>query len=242
MMSNKVHRIRMIAGPNGSGKSTFIELLKTVVNIGFYINPDDIEASLLKKPVLHFTDFGFKTTPKQFIDFANEKGTIGSHSFKTKIVKGVSIKNNILVINPVLVNSYTASLLADFLRIQLLKNNISFTFETVMSHPSKVYIIAKAASLNYKTYLYFVTTSQPSVNLERIKSRIKKGGHNVSPKKTIERFYRSIQLLPEAIKKCNRAFIFDNSTSLSLIAEFKNGKNLSKSPAFKKFISKITGI
>lgn len=240
-MSNKVHRLRMIAGPNGSGKSTLMDLLKTVVNTGFYINPDDIEASLLKKPILHFTDFGFKTTPEQFIDFVHEKSTIGSDSFKAKIARGVSIQYNVLVINPILINSYTASLLADFLRTQLLKNNLSFTFETVMSHSSKVDIIAKAASLNYKTYLYFVTTSQPSVNLERIKSRIKKGGHNVSKEKTIQRFYRSIQLLPEAIKKCDRAFVFDNSTSLSLIAEFKTGKNLSKNSAFKKFITKITG-
>ena len=240
-MSNKVHRLRMIAGPNGSGKSTLMDLLKTVVNTGIYINPDDIEASLVKKPILHFIDFGFKTTPEQFIDFVYEKSTIGSDLFKSKIVKAVSIQNNVLVINPGLVNSYASSLLADFLRTQLLKNNISFTFETVMSHSSKVDIITKAASLNYKTYLYFVTTSQPSVNLERIKSRIKKGGHNVSKEKTIQRFYRSIQLLPEAIQKCERAFIFDNSISLSLIAEFKNGKNLSKNSAFKKFITKITG-
>lgn len=119
---------------------------------------------------------------------------------------------------------------------------MSFTFETVMSHPSKTAILAKAASLGYKTYLYFVTTSKPDVNLERIKSRIKKGGHNVSKQKTIERFYRSIGLLPEAIKKCDRAFVFDNSTSLTLIAEFKNGKNLNNNTVFKKFISKITGV
>ena len=240
-MSKKVHRLRMIAGPNGSGKSTLMELLKTVVNTGFYINSDDIEASLLKKPILHFTDFGIKTTQKQFIYFVNQNTTIGSEAFKKEISKNILIQNNVLVINNIHVNSYTASLLADFLRTQLLKINASFTFETVMSHPSKVDIFDKAVSLNYKTYLYFVTTSEPSVNLERIKSRIKKGGHDVSPKKTIQRFYRSIQLLPEAIKKCNRAFIFDNSTSLSLIAEFKNGKNLSKSSVFKNFITKITG-
>ena len=232
----------MIAGPNGSGKSTLMELLKTVVNTGLYINPDDIEASLLKKPILHFADFGFKTTSAEFTGFVSKKTTIGSDSFKKKILKGVSIQNNVLVISPGLIKSYTASLVADFLRTQLLKNSISFTFETVMSHRSKVDIIAKASSLNYKTYLYFVTTSKPSVNLERIKSRIKKGGHNVSKKKTIQRFYRSIGLLPEAIKKCDRAFVFDNSTTLSLIAEFKNGKNLSKKTTFKKFITKITGI
>jgi predicted ABC-type ATPase len=231
----------MIAGPNGSGKSTLMELLKTVVNTGFYINPDDIEASLLKKPILHFEDFDLKTTQKQFIDFVNQKSTIGSDIFKKEISKNVLIQNNVLVINNLPINSYTASLLTDFLRTQLLKINASFTFETVMSHPSKIDFIDKAVSLNYRTYLYFITTSQPSVNIERIKSRIKKGGHNVSKQKIIQRFYRSIQLLPKAIKKCDRAFIFDNSTSLSLIAEFKKGKNVSKNSDFKKFITKITG-
>lgn len=240
-MSKKVHRLRMIAGPNGSGKSTLMELLKTVVNPGFYINADDIEASLLKKPILHFIDFGLQTNQKQFIEFVNEKSTIGSGIFKKEIIKNVLIQNNVLVINNIPVNSYTASLLADFLRTQLLKVNASFTFETVMSHPSKVDILDKAAALSYKTYLYFVTTSEPSVNIERIKSRIKKGGHNVSKDKIIQRFYRSIKLLPKAIKKCDRAFIFDNSTSLTLIAEFKKGKNVNKGYDLKNFITKITG-
>jgi predicted ABC-type ATPase len=108
-----------------------------------------------------------------------------------------------------------------------------------MSHPSKLKIIDKATSLKYKTYLYFITTQRPSINIERIKSRIKKGGHNVNRKKIIERFYRSIQLLPEAIKKCDRAFVFDNTTSLTLIAEFKNGKNVNNNLALKEFMAKI---
>jgi ABC-type lipoprotein export system ATPase subunit len=79
-----VYRLRMIAGPNGSGKSTLMELLKTSVNTGVYINPDEIEASLFKKPVLHLSDFGFETTQKNFVDFVIQKSTIGSAAFKKK--------------------------------------------------------------------------------------------------------------------------------------------------------------
>ncbi len=229
----------MIAGPNGSGKSTLMEMLKGAVNTGIYINPDEIEAALVKKPVLHLIDFGFKATQKQFISFIKQETTIGSVAFKKKIISGALIQKNILFINPLLVNSYTASLLADFFRMQLLKNKSSFTFETVMSHPSKLSIIDKAVALKYKTYLYFITTKEPSINIERIKSRTQKGGHNVDYKKTIDRFYRSIKLLPEAIKRCHRAFVFDNTASLTLVAEFKNGKNVNNSRALKKFLSKI---
>ena len=240
-MSKNVPRVRMIAGPNGSGKSTLMELLKTEVKTGFYINPDEIEASLNKIPVLHFADFGFNTTQKKFISFVERDKSIGTAAFKKKITTSVSVQKNILVLNKALINSYTASLLADFLRLNMFANNQSFTFETVMSHPSKLEIIDTATSLKYKTYLYFIFTKNPVINIERIKTRTQKGGHNVNSKKTFDRFYRSLALLPDAIKKCNRAFIFDNTVSLKLIAEFKDGKEVNKNSDYKKLINAITG-
>jgi len=40
-------RLRLVAGPNGSGKSTFTDkILKNHVNLGVYINPDDIAKTL----------------------------------------------------------------------------------------------------------------------------------------------------------------------------------------------------
>jgi len=59
----------MIAGPNGSGKSTMIELLRKSVDLGIYVNADDIEASLLKKSFLHFEEYAIKTIPQFFLSF-----------------------------------------------------------------------------------------------------------------------------------------------------------------------------
>jgi predicted ABC-type ATPase len=40
-------RLRLVAGPNGSGKSTFTDnILKRYVNLGVYINPDEIAKTL----------------------------------------------------------------------------------------------------------------------------------------------------------------------------------------------------
>lgn len=60
----------MIAGPNGSGKSTLIELLSKAAELGVYVNADDIEASLNKKPLLHFEDYSIKSNQRDFLSLA----------------------------------------------------------------------------------------------------------------------------------------------------------------------------
>ncbi|MEK8019471.1 MAG: hypothetical protein VSS75_021570 [Candidatus Parabeggiatoa sp.] len=40
-------RLRLVAGPNDSGKSTFTDnILKRYVNLGVYVNPDEIAKTL----------------------------------------------------------------------------------------------------------------------------------------------------------------------------------------------------
>ncbi len=109
------------------------------------------------------------------------------------------------------VNSYLASAASDFLRQKLMEQKISYTLETVMSHPGKVELLAQAQAAGYRTYLYYVATDDPSINISRVKSRVKLGGHNVPEEKIAERYHRSLELLMAAIRHTNRAYIFDNS-------------------------------
>jgi len=109
------------------------------------------------------------------------------------------------------VNSYFASVVGDLLRQMLLEQKVSFTFETVMSHPGKVDLLMQAQSLGYRTYLYFVATDDPAINISRVRNRVKLGGHAVPEDKIEERYHRSLALLMDAIRHTNRAYIFDNS-------------------------------
>ena len=117
-------------------------------------------------------------------------------------------------------NGYEAAYVAAFIRWKLMNLNKSFSYETVMSHRSKIDEIQLANKLGYRTYLYFICTDDPLINIDRVKNRIAKGGHPVSDEKIETRFHLTLKNLPRAIQKVSRAFLFDNSgKNMRLIAE-----------------------
>lgn len=81
----------------------------------------------------------------------------------------------------------------------------------------------------YRTYLYFIATEDPEINIARVKSRVQLGGHDVPVDKIVSRYARSLDLLLPAIRQSNRAYLFDNSChgSESLwVAEITDGCDL----------------
>lgn len=140
---------------------------------------------------------------------------------------GLDFSGNKLDFSRVEVNSYLASVASDFIRRKLLLSQQTFTFETVMSARDKVEFLAAAQGAGYRTYLYYVATEDPAINISRVENRVKGGGHDVPADKITTRYYRSLELLWEAIKYSNRAYIFDNSAiEAELIAEITNAEKI----------------
>ena len=50
------------------------------------------------------------------------------------------------------------------------------------------------------------------------------GGHNVDQEKVLSRYYKTLENLIPAIHLVDRAYIFDNSVSMQLIAESHQGE------------------
>ena len=116
-------------------------------------------------------------------------------------------------------------LFAAFIRSRLLDAGRSFSFETVMSHPGKITLLRDARALGFRTYLYFVATDNVELNVGRVGVRVQVGGHAVPEQKIRERYRRSLDLLPQAVRAADRAFLFDNSTEGHvLLAETTAGK------------------
>jgi len=103
----------------------------------------------------------------------------------------------------------------------------SFTFETVMSSPDKIELLKLAQKLGYRTYLYFIATKDPLINISRVRNRVKDGGHPVPEDKIVSRYYRSLDLLLDAVKVTNRTYIFDNSNSSHIwICEITDSRDI----------------
>src|ERR1039457_3277935 len=154
MQQNK--RLRVFAGPNGSGKSTLFEEFKKQYDPGYFISADELEKQLNISGLIDLQPIGIKAYQKDLKAFSKTKE---AKSLKAKaILEGntidIEIKGNFIVDRKKETHSYEASYAASFIRWLLYKNNKSFSFETVMSHPSKIEEIRMAKKNGYKTYLY----------------------------------------------------------------------------------------
>ena len=107
--------------------------------------------------------------------------------------------------------SFEAQKTADKMRDKCLDEGVSFSFETVMSHPSKLEILQRAKSRGFLVIVYFVSTSDPRINVARVAQRVASGGHDVPEDRIIGRYARAMAQLPDAIAASDRTYLFDNS-------------------------------
>jgi predicted ABC-type ATPase len=223
-----VKRMRVFAGPNGSGKTTIFTgiLAEEKINLGVYVNADDIEKELAFSNSLDFTKYQLTVTEEQLRHFFRVSTFSPIKRQEPDLCDKLSVDRNNLKINTK-VDSYLAADLAEFIRQQLLEVGISFTYETVMSHPGKIDFFRQALDKNYRVYLYYIATEDPDINISRVNVRVAQNGHAVSPDVIRNRYYKSLQNLKNAVKQTNRAFIFDNSQKQArLIAEITDGSDV----------------
>lgn len=235
-------RLRMFAGPNGSGKSTIKSVIRREL-LGVYVNPDEIEASIKQDNFLDFGDFDIRTEKGEVLEFFKDS-TLLKKANLLEEADNLRFTENRLSFFEVDINSYFASVAADFIRQKLVLGKKSFSFETVMSSPDKVDLLEKSRKFGYRNYLYFVATDNPEINISRVKFRVDSGGHDVPKDKIVSRYFRSLDLLWEAVKITDRAYIFDNSGSkLSFLAEITDAAKLEIKTEtvpqwFKKYVLK----
>ena len=218
----------MIAGPNGSGKSELFKNLalerspRGVFHGGPFVNADELEEQWRKARAIDLASFQIASSTEELRSWMCRSPLARQVN---RLVEKIELQGSTLRMPPHAARSYFAAVLADYLREKLIDAEISFSFETVMSHESKVNILARARSRGYRTYLYFVATDDPELNVQRVRVRALAGGHSVPRKKIVERFERSLALLPAAIRESDRAYLFDNSgANHVLLAEIVSGR------------------
>ncbi|CAM2945756.1 hypothetical protein [Helicobacter burdigaliensis] len=94
----------------------------------------------------------------------------------------------------------------------------SFNQEITLSGKGIFKLFKKAKEKKFKIILYYVGLESVKLAKERVKIRVKKGGHNVKDEIIEKRYYTSLVNLKIAIHLCDEVYIYDNSQDFKLIA------------------------
>lgn len=83
--------------------------------------------------------------------------------------------------------------------------------ETVLSTDKYRRLVELAKKRRFEINLIYVMLRNVDLNIERVRLRVKKGGHDVPVAKIRERHARSLRQLPWFLQEADRAFLYDNS-------------------------------
>jgi predicted ABC-type ATPase len=179
------------------------------------------------------------------------KSTLTAHLMKNGMDFGVYINPDDIA-KTLTGNDYEnvrkAQRIAEAKRFELLEAGISHSFESVMSHPSKVKYIVTAKNKGFYTILVFVGINDPQINIARVSARVAEGGHGVPQEKIVARYKRTMEMLFDASMEADEALVFDNTDpqkGLRLAAKVEGKKLIKYDPQFpwvrKYLVSKIEG-
>jgi predicted ABC-type ATPase len=86
-----------------------------------------------------------------------------------------------------------------------------FAFETTLGGSSIVSELHRAADRGLSVHLFYVGLASVDLHLERVRARVRRGGHDIPEAKVRERYPRSIANLIGLIGVASQIHVFDNS-------------------------------
>ena len=120
-------------------------------------------------------------------------------------------------------NAETLNRIQKWLRISI-RTYKTVGVETVLSTPKYRRLVKLAKAHGFEIRLLYVTLKTAKMNIQRVKNRVKKGGHSVPIQKIVERRKRSFKQLPWFLDQADFALIYDNSAKTpKLVGKKENG-------------------
>jgi predicted ABC-type ATPase len=107
-------------------------------------------------------------------------------------------------------HAYDAAQVAADTRSKLIELRRPFIAETVFSHVSKLDLVGAARAAGY-TVIVHVLLVPEDLAVERVKHRVRAGGHHVPVAKIRQRYRRLWTLVAEAVARADTATVYDNS-------------------------------
>ncbi len=109
-----------------------------------------------------------------------------------------------------------------------IKRKKDFAFETTLATRSYTNTIRKAKEKGYDVTLLFFWLDSTNLAIERVKTRVSEGGHNIQSNIIVRRYYNGLRnLFNLYIPQADYWMIFDNSNlAAGLIAEGNSDQDL----------------
>lgn len=92
-----------------------------------------------------------------------------------------------------------------------LASNKDFILESTLAGKYALKKIEETKQSGYQIESYFIGLENKDLHIQRVKNRVKEGGHDIPNDVVIRRFDKSIGNLPDLIKLSNKTTIVDNS-------------------------------
>ena len=96
--------------------------------------------------------------------------------------------------------------------------------ETVLSTDKYRRLVTEDKQRQFAVRLFFVMLNSPDLNVQRVRLRVEKGGHDVPEESIRKRWNRSLAQLPWFLDQSDQAAIYDNSGAVPrLVGRKQNG-------------------
>ena len=110
---------------------------------------------------------------------------------------------------------------------QFISRNIDFAFETTLAGRTYIHLIKDARSKGYSVHIFFLWIPNMHLATERIKQRVRQGGHHVPDADVKRRLDRSLSNFFSLYMPLADAWdIFDNSAAKPVLVVKSNEKGL----------------
>ncbi len=122
-----------------------------------------------------------------------------------------------------------------------IEKKISINQETTLPGEAIVRYAKLAKELGYKIILYFVGIENVELAIERVKSRVAKGGHGIEEAVIRKRFASLSDNLKRLLPYCDIAYFYDNSQKFRQVALMRNGVLIDIDPDMPLWLRFVPG-
>jgi len=121
-----------------------------------------------------------------------------------------------------------------------IKANADFMIESNMATQRDYDWVEGMKQRGYNVVLYFLCTSFIEININRVKKRVKEGGHDIAQSIIEHRYKMGLTYLKGNIHTFNKVYLIDNSQETAIVmAEVNNGILASKNSEAPAWVSDV---